>query len=136
MTGFTLFLAIVSFAFLVAGIIFFIRSLMTLSRCSDEVEAVVLFDEWKPEYKTYVDGRDAHRSQGVPTGYTFVKYKYKGLIIKTKVKSLMLWEGTTIKVRVNPKKPNECCMPRPRFGGLVGCWIFSAFLLCMLLFSI
>lgn len=134
MTGFTLFLAIVSFVFFAVGIISFICSLMTLSRCSDEVEAVVLYDEWKPEYKTYADGMGANRR--VPTGHTFVRYKYKGLVIKTKVKSLVLWEGTTIKVRVNPQKPNECCMPRPRLGGLAGCWVFSAFLLCMLLFSI
>lgn len=136
MTGFTLFLAIVSFIFFAAGIISFICSLMTLARCSDEVEAVVLYDEWKPEYKSYADGMDAHRSQRVPTGHTFVRYKYKGLVMKTKVKSFWLWEGAKIKVRVNPKKPNECCMPRPRLGGLAGCWIFSAFLLCMLLFSI
>ncbi len=136
MTGFTLFLAIVSFAFFIAGIISFICSLMTLARCSDEVEAVVLYDEWKPEYKRYVDGMDAHRSQRVPTGHTFVRYKYKGLVIKTKVKSFWLWEGAKIKVRVNPKKPNECCMPRPRLGGLIGCWIFSAFWLCMYFYTL
>ena len=128
MSNLVLVFVIASFA---AGIISFLCSLITLSRCSDEVEAVVLCDEWKPKYKTYADGMDAHRSQRVPTNYAFVKYKYKGLVIKAKVKSSTLREDTTVKVRVNPEKPNECCMPRPRFGGMIGCWIFSAFLLYM-----
>lgn len=97
---------------------------------------VVLYDEWKPEYKSYADGMDAHRSQRVPTGHTFVRHKYKGLVMKTKVKSFWLWEGAKIKVRVNPKKPNECCMPSPRLGGLIGCWIFSAFWLYMCFYTL
>ena len=87
------------------GIILFICSAITVWRYSDEVEALVLgLEEWKPEYKSYADGMDAHRSQRVPTGHTFVRYKYKGLVMKTKVKSFWLWEGAKIKVRVNPKK--------------------------------
>ena len=119
------------------GIILFICSAITVWRYSDEVEALVLgLEEWKPEYKSYADGMDAHRSQRVPTGHTFVRYKYKGLVMKTKVKSFWLWEGAKIKVRVNPKKPNECCMPRPRLGGLIGCWIFSAFWLYMCFYTL
>ena len=72
MSNLVLVFVIASFA---AGIISFLCSLITLSRCSDEVEAVVLCDEWKPKYKTYADGMDAHRSQRVPTNYAFVKYK-------------------------------------------------------------
>ena len=116
------------------GIILFICSAITVWRYSDEVEALVLgLEEWNPAYK--VDARPNGGSWNEP-GLIRVKYKYKGLVMKTKVKSFWLWEGAKIKVRVNPKKPNECCMPRPRLGGLIGCWIFSAFWLYMCFYTL
>lgn len=116
------------------GIILFICSAITVWRYSDEVEALVLgLEEWNHAYK--VDARPNGGSWNEP-GLIRVKYKYKGLVMKTKVKSFWLWEGAKIKVRVNPKKPNECCMPRPRLGGLIGCWIFSAFWLYMCFYTL
>lgn len=116
------------------GIILFICSAITVWRYSDEVEALVLgLEEWNPAYK--VDARPNGGSWNEP-GLIRVKYKYKGLVMKTKVKSFWLWEGAKIKVRVNPKKPNECCMPSPRLGGLIGCWIFSAFWLYMCFYTL
>ncbi len=116
------------------GIILFICSAITVWRYSDEVEALVLgLEEWNPAYK--VDARPNGGSWNEP-GLIRVKYKYKGLVMKTKVKSFWLWEGAKIKVRVNPKKPNECCMPRPRLGGLIGCWIFSAFWVYMCFYTL
>ncbi len=117
--GFIISLAIISF---IIGLLCFICSLINVYRFKDEVDAVITGIEFASQ------NNQRSSTDDYPTGYVSVKYKYKGLIMKSKVKS-NAQIGSTIKIRVNPKKPNQCCRPRPYFEGLIVCSIFSAFLI-------
>lgn len=109
----------------VIGIILFICSLITIWRYSDEVEALVLGPEdWNPAYKVDVHPNGSYDEPG----FVRVKYTYKGVVYKTALKGL-IQSGRTIKVRVNPKKPNECCKTYPDMEGIIVCWSFAAFML-------
>ncbi len=108
------------------GIILFICSAITVWRYSDEVEALVLGpEEWNPAYK--VDARPNGGSWNEP-GLIRVKYKYKGVVYRTDLKGFAQ-SGRTIKVRVNPKKPNQCCKTYPDMSGLFMCLFFAAVVL-------
>ena len=111
---------------LIIGIISLICSLIEFFQCSDEVEAYVIggFEEWKPDYK--ID--PGENTDGRSPDYSYVRYRYKGLSIKTRVKGIKQ-PDTITKIRVNPKKPNQCCMPHPDFEGLIVCCIFSVVML-------
>ncbi len=111
---------------IVIGIIFFICSAITVWRYSDEVEALVLGpEEWNPAYK--VDARPNGGSWNEP-GLVRVKYKYKGVVYRTDLKGF-IQRGRTIKVRVNPKKPNQCCKTYPDMSGLFMCLSFAVVVL-------
>ncbi len=111
---------------IVIGIILFICSAITVWRYSDEVEALVLGpEEWNPAYK--VDARPNGGSWNEP-GLVRVKYKYKGVVYRTDLKGF-IQRGRTIKVRVNPKKPNQCCKTYPDMSGLFMCLSFAVVVL-------
>lgn len=111
---------------IVTGIILFICSAITVWRYSDEVEALVLGpEEWNPAYK--VDARPNGGSWNEP-GLVRVKYKYKGVVYRTDLKGF-IQRGRTIKVRVNPKKPNQCCKTYPDMSGLFMCLSFAVVVL-------
>ncbi len=108
------------------GIILFICSAITVWRYSDEVEALVLGpEEWNPAYKV-----DVHPNGGSwnEPGLVRVKYKYKGVVYRTDLKGF-IQRGRTIKVRVNPKKPNQCCKTYPDMSGLFMCLSFAVVVL-------
>ena len=121
--GFVFFCVITA---IVTGIILFICSAITVWRYSDEVEALVLGpEEWNPAYK--VDARPNGGSWNEP-GLVRVKYKYKGVVYRTDLKGF-IQRGRTIKVRVNPKKPNQCCKTYPDMSGLFMCLSFAVVVL-------
>lgn len=112
--------ALISF---IIGIICFLYNVAMVRRFKDEVEAVVISTtqtSLKPNYQVE-NGSDGSL-------YETVQYKYKGLILKSQVKTSKV-VGETLKVRVNPKKPNQCCLPRPYLEGLIIWSIVAAFFL-------
>lgn len=110
----------------IIGIILFICSAITVLRYSDEVEAIVLGPEdWIPDYKI---GAQRNRGTYNEPGLVRVKYKYKGVVYKTHLKGF-IQAGRTIKVRVNPKKPNDCCKTYPDVEGLCVCLFFAVVVL-------
>ena len=117
--GIIISMAVISF---IIGLLCILCSLIDVYRFKDEVDAVITGIEFANQSNTGSTAGD------YTTGYKYVKYKYKGLILKSKVKS-NAQICSTIKIRVNPKKPNQCCLPHPYFEGFISCSIFSAFLI-------
>ena len=116
---------------LIAGGICLAYSLIEFFRCSEEVEAVVVGpEEWNPAYKVDVRYNDDYSD----SGYSRVKYKYKGMCFRATIKFIKQ-PGTVVKIRVNPKKPNQCCMAHPDFEGFILCCIFSAIVLGLYLLA-
>lgn len=123
MESFVFFSVIIAF---VIGIILFICSAITVLRYSDEVEAIVLGpEEWNPAYKIDVQPNGGTYYE---PGLVRVKYKYKGVVYRSDLKGF-IQAGRTIKVRVNPKKPNHCCKKHPDVEGLCVCLFFAAVML-------